>query len=114
MSYRSRSKYCRKCTKFHDVAEWPADCMERQESKRSDLSAPTLIRDCMEPVKSMLDGKMYDSKSALRSTYKDAGVVEVGDDSSVMKPTAKLKQKPNRKEVKASVDKAFSQAGLGA
>ena len=83
--------------------------------KRSSLSAPGVIHDTMKPVQSMLDGKMYDSKAALRATYKAAGVTEVGDDPSVTtKPKFMEKKKPSKAEVKATVDKAFSQAGLGA
>ena len=62
----------------------------------------------------MLDGKMYDSKANLRSTYRQAGVVEVGNDSSVVEPKPFVKPKPDRNAIKASVHKAFSQAGLGA
>lgn len=81
---------------------------------RSDLSAPMLIGDTMEPVQSQLDGRMYDSKSTLRATYKQAGVVEVGNDSSVVNPKPRQKTKPNRQDIKAAVGKAFSRAGLGA
>lgn len=68
----------------------------------------------MDPVKSQLDGKMYDSKAALRSTYKAAGVVEVGDDSSVVDPKPFKAPPPDRKEIKDTLDRAFSQSGLGA
>lgn len=71
-------------------------------------------QDTMEPVQSQLDGKMYDSKAALRATYKAHGVVEVGDDSSVTNPKPRPKPKPDRKKIKAAVGKAFSQVGLGA
>lgn len=114
MAYRSRARYCRKCKKFHDVDAWPEECFEDQDDKRSSLASPTFIRDCMDPVQSMVDGKQYDSKSALRASYKANGVVEVGDDSSVLNPKRAPKKKPKRDEVKASVDKAFSRAGLGA
>jgi len=86
----------------------------RLNTKRSGLGAPLLIRDDMDPVQSQLDGKMYDSKSALRATYKAAGVVEVGNDSSAFEPQAMPKSGPDRSEVKATVAKAFSRAGLGA
>lgn len=68
----------------------------------------------MDPVKSMLDGKLYTSKAALRATYKAAGVTEVGNDSSIMSPKPFKKPKPDRKAIKAAVGKAFSRAGLGA
>jgi len=86
----------------------------KPNTKRSGLSAPLLIRDDMDPVQSQLDGKMYDSKSALRATYKSAGVVEVGNDSSAFEPQAMPKNGPDRTKVKAAVETAFSRAGLGA
>jgi hypothetical protein len=88
--------------------------MNTQQSARSDLPGPMIIHDTMEPVQSQLDGKFYDSKAALRSTYKAAGVVEVGNDSSVLDPKPFKKPKPKREEIKASVHKAFSKVGLGA
>ena len=75
---------------------------------------PMLALDTMEPVQSMLDGKMYDSKAALRATYKAAGVTEVGNDPSIMDPKPFEKPKPDRKKIKEAVGRAFSQAGLGA
>ncbi len=82
--------------------------------KRSHLSAPNVIADIMEPVQSMLDGQMYDSKSSLRRTYKDGGVTEVGNDSSITNPKPREKHKPDRNAIKATVNEAFSKAGLGA
>lgn len=83
------------------------------EPKRSALSSPMVITDAMTPVQSMLDGKMYDSKRALRATYKRAGVTEVGDDKSVTAPKPFKMPKPDRKAIKDTVSKAFSRAGLG-
>ena len=87
---------------------------EQIAPKRSSLACPSVIMDTMEPTQSMLDGKMYTSKSTLRATYKAAGVTEVGNDSSVTNPQFMKKKKVSREDVKASVSKAFSQAGLGA
>jgi ERCC4-type nuclease len=70
--------------------------------------------DTMGAIRSMSDGKIYDSKSALRKQYKQAGVVEVGDDKSVTNPMPFKRPKVDRKAVSNTVDKAFAQAGLGA
>jgi hypothetical protein len=70
-----------------------------------------LITDQMPPVTSMLDGNIYDSKRALRATYRAAGVTEVGNDVPQLQP--RNPKKPDRKGVKASVARAFSRAGLG-
>lgn len=108
-------RFCRVCKDWHDLNEpWPNECRDHARIARSDLPSPMLIRDGMDPVQSMLDGKFYDSKAALRATYKEAGVTEVGNDSSIVDPKPFKKPKPDRKAIKASVGKAFSRAGLGA
>ncbi len=78
--------------------------------KRSALSMPRIATDTMDPVKSMLDGKTYDSKSALRATYKAGGVEEVGNDPSIhrMKPVPRS----DPKKIEESVHKAFARVGL--
>ena len=87
-------------------------------NKRSHLAAPSFVGDAIEPTQSMVDGKYYTSKSALRSTYKPSGnkegtrYIEVGNDPSVTRPTPKLK--PDRAAIRAAVRKAASRAGLGA
>jgi hypothetical protein len=89
----------------------PAEEYCRPSSNRSTLSAPHLLRDEMPPTQSMLDGKLYDSKSRLRQTYRTAGVVEVGNDVPTAPPPMK---RPRREDIKAAVGRAFSKAGLGA
>jgi hypothetical protein len=110
----ARQRFCRVCGGWHEPEAWPHNCMPERNLARSDLPGPMIISDTMEPVQSQLDGKFYDSKAALRSTYRAAGVVEVGNDSSVADPKPFKRPKPKREEIKASVNKAFSRAGLGA
>jgi hypothetical protein len=78
---------------------------------RSSLPAPMVIGDAMPAVQSMLDGRMYESKSALRRTYREAGVTEVGNDVPMAPPP---RPKADRKAVEASVSRALSKAGYGA
>jgi hypothetical protein len=92
----------------------PADQYVRPRGPRSHLPAPQVIGDVMDPVQSMLDGKLYDSKSRLRRTYREAGMVEVGNDSSVTDPKPFKRPGPDRQAIKAAVGRAFSKAGLGA
>jgi len=89
----------------------PADQYRRPAAHRSTLAAPHLVTDSMPPTQSMLDGKLYDSKSRLRRTYKAAGVIEVGNDVPMTPPAPK---RPRREDIKAAVGRAFSKAGLGA
>lgn len=110
----ARQRFCRVCKGWHEPEAWPHNCMPERNLARSDIPGPMIISDTMEPVQSQLDGKFYDSKAALRSTYRAAGVVEVGNDSSVTDPKPFKRPKPKRDEIKAAVNKAFSRAGLGA
>lgn len=110
----SRERFCRSCGKWFDADNWPVECLPKSKA-RSSLPAPMVIADTMDPLKSMLDGKMYTSKRALRETYRAAGVTEVGNEipdnrGRMYKPM----KRPEYGEVRDTVDKAFSQAGLGA
>lgn len=79
----------------------------KASAKRSNLSAPMVIGDCVE-VKSMVDGKVYTSKAALRQSYRARGYAEVGNEE--LKPPPK--PKPDRKAISESVGKAFARAGI--
>lgn len=111
-----RYRFCPDCEDMHDVHAWPDNHRRPEEA----ISAPMVIRDGMEPVQSMLDGKMYDSKRALRATYRPSGnkegkyYTEVGNDSAIMEPKPFKKPKPDRMKIKAAVHGAFSKAGFGA
>lgn len=83
----------------------------RLEPKRSHLPCPRIASDHMEPVQSQLDGKMYESKSALRATYRAAGVIEVGNDPARLRPR---KRKPiDDKAIADTVDKAVAKFNRG-
>lgn len=84
---------------------------ERLPPARSDLPAPRIASDIMEPVQSMLDGQLYDSKSALRGTYRQAGMVEIGNDPARNKPFER--QATPRKEIKDVVDRARARVERG-
>ena len=105
-----RQRFCRLCGRWHALEAWPAKCVDLR-NPTTGLAAPGIISDAMVPVQSQLDGQIYDSKSRLRHTYRDAGVVELGNDSSVTDPQPRS-YKIDRQAVRQSVAKAFSQAGL--
>lgn len=78
---------------------------------RSSLPFPMVISDEMDAVQSQLDGKFYSSKSALRATYKAAGVTEVGNDPARNKPF--VKPKPDRKAIRDTTEKAVARFKRG-
>lgn len=83
----------------------------RPAPQRSDLPCPLIMSDIMDPVQSQVDGKIYDSKSAIRAGYKAAGVTEVGNDPARLKPF--VRPKTDRKAIKATVEKAVARFNRG-
>lgn len=55
-----------------------------EHSRRSDLPAPTVIRDSLDGVLNPCDGKRYDSKGAYYRAVKDHGCVIVGNEAEKM------------------------------
>lgn len=56
--------------------EWvPADRFVRAPSV-----FPMIIRDTMDPLVNMADGKLYDSKSRFRETTRAHGLIEIGNE----------------------------------
>ena len=51
--------------------------------------APAIIRDSIDPLRSMADGKFYDSKSQMRRAYKALGYEELGNDTPLTPPPYK-------------------------
>lgn len=73
----------------------------------SDFPAPMLIRDDMPALRSMGDGRFYDSKSALRASYRAQGLREVGND-------VPLTPQDNRKPItKAEIGAAYQKVREG-
>jgi hypothetical protein len=77
----SRHRLCKACGEFHRVDEaWPLACIGEMQSRRSHLAAPSVRPDGMAPIRSMADGKIYDSKSGYDASVRRAGCEIVGDD----------------------------------
>lgn len=112
-----RERFCRVCGGWHELDAWPHNCMPERSQAASDLPVPGVISDTMEPVQSMVDGRFYTSKSALRATYLPSGnkegkrYVEVGNDPARFKP--REKQKPDRKAIRNTVEKAQARFDRG-
>lgn len=104
---------CHACGGYHWLSEWP-DNHYSEAPARSDLSAPMVIGDTQDELKSMADGKMYSSKSAMRASYKAAnnplGVdfIEVGNDPGRFRE--KPKPKIDGAAIEASIGKSISRA----
>jgi hypothetical protein len=62
-------------------------------------------------VQSMVDGKIYTSKSAMRRHYKETGHIEIGNDAARHKPF--VRPKPDRKAIKDTVAQAEARFNRG-
>lgn len=76
---------------------------------RSSLPFPMLMLDTMPETQSMLDGKYYTSKSELRKTYRDAGMIELGNEPM------KEFQRPERDRAgdRAAIERAIDEVAAG-
>ena len=85
----ARSRLCRACGEFHPLeGAWPEACYSHFGVIPED--APMVRTDAMAPIRSMLDGRMYDSKSRYYGTLKAAGAEIAGNDKAPFdrRPTA--------------------------
>ena len=75
-------RHCRVCDDFHLLENWPNACRSHFAARgpRSEIAAPTVIRDGMDPIRSMADGKMYDGKGAYYRAVRAAGCEIVGNE----------------------------------
>lgn len=70
------------------AAEWQERQWAREDAafarraNQGELQCPQVIFDSMRSVQSQVDGRHYDSKSAIRRHYKQSGVIEVGNETS--------------------------------
>lgn len=78
---------------------------------RSELPAPRIASDIMEPVQSQVDGKMYDSKSAIRRSYKATGHEEIGNDPARLRPF--VRPKTDRRVIRDTIEKAKARVERG-
>lgn len=90
------------------------DAAFARKANQGELTTPSVIFDSMKPTQSMGDGKIYDSKSAMRAHYKRDGFIEVGNDV----PKARFvngTNKPDRDKYKRKRDisRAVGQAAAG-
>lgn len=77
---------------------------------RSDLPAPMIISDHMEAAEHPCTGAMIDSKSRFERITREHGCVTIGNDSARLRNTKE--KKPDRKQIRESLQRSFAQHGL--
>ncbi|MBY3239243.1 hypothetical protein HFO17_32855 [Rhizobium laguerreae] len=99
-----RERYCRVCGGWHPLDKWPHNCMPVKNLARSDLPAPHFVSGSID-IQSMHDGRHYTSKAKLRSAYRSAGVVEIGNE----KPQPIEKPKTDRNEIRKELQRVYTE-----
>ncbi|MBB2840617.1 UNVERIFIED_ORG: hypothetical protein GGE64_004393 [Rhizobium etli] len=99
-----RERYCRVCGGWHELDRWPHNCMTVKTVAQSDLPAPHFVSDSID-IQSMHDGRHYTSKAKLRSAYRAAGVVEIGNE----KPQPTEKPRADRKAIRNELRRVYAE-----
>lgn len=117
---RTIYRKCKFCGDVHDVNDWPDNHREWVPDNRSELAAPMLANSNLEALggldglQSQVDGKHYTCARRMRAEYRAHEVQEVGNEPQ-RKQSHHAKRKPSTAaDVKPAIERAFSQAGLGA
>jgi hypothetical protein len=77
-------RYCRVCQDWHSLDEpWPLPCVGHFRH-RTGREAPGIIRDGLDDMQSLVDGKRYTSKRAYYASLRARGNLEI-DDRPVMR-----------------------------
>lgn len=126
---RNGERWDRPSMAWVSAEEWQRRQWEREDRafsrsrNQGELCAPRFITDGqggIRGVQSMKDGKFYDSKSNMRRHYRESGVIEVGDDSSVTSrekiagPRTKYVDPQQDRKIEAALGRAWSRVGLPA
>lgn len=106
-------RICTDCGDLHHRDRWPDNHARPEES----ILAPMVVRDEMEPTKSMVDGSIHTSKRGIRKTYEPSGnregvkYQELGDDPARLKP--RKKPKIDKRGIRDSMAKAQARFDRG-
>lgn len=85
------------------------------DDEQGHQAGPFVIGDGMDPVQSMADGKMYDSKAAIRRSYRADGnprgieFEEIGNDPERLRPPPPFK--PDRAAIRTAIRRAIEIEG---
>ena len=103
----------------YDAIDWrplpPVDKPIRHRGARSGFPCPMVIRDSMDDIQSMADGRIYDSKSALRRSYTADGNPQGRDYQEIggteIEPAGRASV--DKKALRDAVDKAMHDVETG-
>lgn len=102
----ARERLCKVCGGWHRLDAWPSECFVERRVARADFPTPMMSLDSMDPLRSMVDGQLYDSKSALRRSYRERGYIEIGNETQKMPEPPKGDPKARKQAVVTGLKKA--------
>lgn len=78
-----RQRLCKVCGGWHELENWPRECVREAPPARSHLAAPMIIRDDLGPngLLNHADNRIYTSKSAYLNAVKANGCEVIGSDT---------------------------------
>lgn len=99
----ARSRLCRVCKEFHSFEEaWPDACLGHFAPRGEQA---TYVRaDGMDPIKSQLDGKVYDSKSGYYGSLRRANCEIVGNDKAGFGPRPEYRPQGVAQDIKRALE----------
>jgi len=97
----ARSRFCKACEGWHDLNEaWPRECL-----RETAQPAPYVRPDGMDPIRSMVSGKLHDSRSTYYREVRSAGCEIVGDDRAGYGPRYEYRPEGVGRAIKDAIEK---------
>ena len=95
------SRHCRACNGWHDLNDdWPIECLGHFKSHYTgnELGINIQVVRDTPAYRSMIDGSVIDGRKRHRDHLRAHNCIEVGNDTSHLKPRTQQKVDPSRKE----------------
>ena len=99
--------------------EWARqDRVFAKKANQGEVTCPMVVTDAqggLTGVQSMIDGKFYDSKAAMRRHYREVGATEIGNDPALYRKihTKETRTDPQQeKKIEAALGRAWNRVGL--
>lgn len=91
----------------YNLIQWGPDLVQPKKEKiapkRSDLPAPMIQSDTMDPLMHHGAGKILDSKSAFRKKTKELGLVEYGTEMPKIPKPKRLSKEERKKDIAQAI-----------
>ena len=80
------------------------ELVEKSAAYVAASSGPHVISDTMDPIRSMADGLLYDSKAVYRRSLRDRGLIEVGNERAPYDQRREFDPGPVAPDIKRAIE----------